>query len=91
MIAFGLRSPHATQASPGIGRGSPPARVGRGRRLFGLAWPYLGSAAAVIGAAGIGIGLTSLARLPNVSMVFLLAVLFAAARFGIWPASLEVM
>ncbi|WP_237050621.1 DUF4118 domain-containing protein [Microvirga ossetica] len=25
-------------------------------------------------------------RLPNVSMVFLLAVLFSAARFGIWPA-----
>lgn len=48
--------------------------------------PYLWSATAVIAAAGIGLGLTSLVRLPNVSMVFLLAVLFSAARFGIWPA-----
>ncbi len=49
-------------------------------------WPYLWSAAAVGFAASIGLALTSLVRLPNVSMVFLLAVLFSAARFGIWPA-----
>jgi two-component system sensor histidine kinase KdpD len=41
---------------------------------------------AVVSAAAIGLALTSLVRLPNVSMVFLLAVLFSAARFGIWPA-----
>jgi two-component system, OmpR family, sensor histidine kinase KdpD len=32
--------------------------------------------------------MTSLVPLPNVSMVYLLAVVFAAARFGIWPALL---
>jgi two-component system, OmpR family, sensor histidine kinase KdpD len=32
--------------------------------------------------------MTAFVRLPNVSMVFLLAVLFAAARFGLWPALL---
>ncbi|WP_244630110.1 sensor histidine kinase [Microvirga tunisiensis] len=57
-----------------------------GRRLLAMVGPYLWSAAAVITAAGIGLALTSQVRLPNVSMVFLLAVLFSAARFGIWPA-----
>ena len=46
------------------------------------------SAAAVALATLAGLVLTSFARLPNVSMVFLLAVLFAAARFGLWPALL---
>jgi two-component system sensor histidine kinase KdpD len=32
--------------------------------------------------------MTAFVPLPNVSMVFLLAVVFAAARFGIWPALL---
>ena len=45
-----------------------------------------GAAAALATLAGLV--LTSFARLPNVSMVFLLAVLFAAARFGLWPALL---
>src|SRR5215204_5352796 len=44
------------------------------------------SAAAVVLAAAAGLVLTALAPLPNVSMVFLLAVLFAAARFGLRPA-----
>ena len=30
--------------------------------------------------------MTSIVSLPNISMVFLVAVLFAAVRFGIWPA-----
>jgi two-component system sensor histidine kinase KdpD len=50
-----------------------------------MAWPYLWSAEAVSLAAGIGLALTTHVRLPNVSMVFVLAVLFSAARFGIWP------
>jgi K+-sensing histidine kinase KdpD len=70
------------------------AKVGRhrawilpgGRHFTRMFWPYLWSAAAVGLAASIGLALTSLVRLPNVSMVFLLAVLFSAARFGIWPA-----
>jgi two-component system sensor histidine kinase KdpD len=61
------------------GRRNWPA-VGRQLR------PYLLSAIGVALAALAGLGMTSLARLPNVSMVFLLAVLFAAVRFGIWPA-----
>jgi len=36
----------------------------------------------------VGIGLTDVAPVPNVSMLYLLAVVFAAARFGIWPALL---
>src|SRR5215204_2547359 len=48
--------------------------------------PFIWSAASVALATVAGLVLTSLVRLPNVSMVFLLAVLFAAARFGLWPA-----
>jgi two-component system, OmpR family, sensor histidine kinase KdpD len=48
--------------------------------------PFIWSAAAVALATVAGLVLTSLVRLPNVSMVFLLAVLFAAARFGLRPA-----
>jgi two-component system sensor histidine kinase KdpD len=50
------------------------------------AWPYVWSTAAVVVSAGIGLALITHVRLPNVSMVFLLAVLFSAARFGIGPA-----
>jgi K+-sensing histidine kinase KdpD len=56
----------------------------------GAAWkewrPYLWSSAAVVLATLVGVGLTSVVPLPNVSMVFLLAIVFSAARFGIWPA-----
>jgi len=61
-----------------------PRRLGAGAE----AWPFVWSAAAVALATLARLLLTSLARLPNVSMVFLLAVLFAAARFGLWPALL---
>src|SRR5215204_4092651 len=56
---------------------------------FGL-WlrPYLWSTAGVVLATLVGIGLTDLAPVPNVSMLYLLAVVFSAARFGIWPALL---
>ena len=47
---------------------------------------YLCSALAVALATLAGVAMTSVVPLPNVSMVFLLAVVFAAARFGIWPA-----
>ena len=53
---------------------------------LGQVWQHLWSAAGVGVATLVGLGLTSLIRLPNVSMVFLAAVLFSAARFGIWPA-----
>jgi K+-sensing histidine kinase KdpD len=51
-------------------------------------WPYLWSAVAVALATLAGVAMSSVVPLPNVSMVFLLAVVFAAARFGIWPALL---
>ncbi|MGO4386796.1 ATP-binding protein [Microvirga sp. 2YAF29] len=47
---------------------------------------FLWSAASVICAIAAGRLMTALVPLPNVSMIFLLAVLFAAVRFGIWPA-----
>src|SRR4051812_19105220 len=59
-----------------------PAGVGNAA----AALPFLASAAAVALATAAGLVLTALVRLPNVSMVFLLAVLFAAARFGLRPA-----
>jgi hypothetical protein len=43
-----------------------------GRFFLGLTWPYLWSAVAVSLAAGVGLALTAMVRLPNVSMVFLL-------------------
>ena len=51
----------------------------------GASLPFMWSAAAVALATLAGLVLTSFARLPNVSMVFLLAVLFAAARFDSGP------
>src|SRR5215207_8567664 len=50
--------------------------------------PYLWSSAGVVLATLVGIDLTDLAPVPNVSMLYLLAVVFSAARFGIWPALL---
>src|SRR3954447_17919591 len=51
--------------------------------------PYLLSIAGVALATIVGLGLSSVVALPNVSMVFLLAVVFSAARFGILPALLS--
>jgi two-component system sensor histidine kinase KdpD len=48
--------------------------------------PYVLSTFAVAIAVGIGEVLTRLTPLPNLSMVFLMAVLFPAVIFGIWPA-----
>jgi K+-sensing histidine kinase KdpD len=48
--------------------------------------PYVWSTIAVAAAVLIGYALRSLAPLPNVSLIFLLAVLFPAVRFGMWPA-----
>lgn len=63
----------------------------RGARAPRLAFPrgsltYVWTVAAVTLATVAGLALTRVVALPNVSMVFLLAVLFAAARFGLRPA-----
>ncbi len=51
-------------------------------RLMPIIWSTL----AVAGAVFVGRILAMLTALPNLSMVFLMAVLFAAVSFGIWPA-----
>jgi K+-sensing histidine kinase KdpD len=86
MLASGPLLPRPAEPSSRYGRGGRPTPSRVGSRLSQAAWPYLWSAAAVGLAGGVGLALTSVIRLPNVSMVFLLAVLFSAARFGIWPA-----
>ena len=70
------------------GRGQPEPlvqrRLWRWSKLdpFAFAWSTLAVAAAVL----VGEGLTALTPLPNLSMVFLMAVLYSAVSFGIWPA-----
>lgn len=62
--------------------------------LARLRWPKLdrlvveGGAAVLAVAAAVGLGelLSAGARLPNLSMIFLLSVLFCAVRFGLWSA-----
>ena len=50
-------------------------------------WPgFVAAAVAVAAAVGVGEGLTQFLTLPNLSMVFLLAVLACAARYGLWSA-----
>ena len=48
--------------------------------------PFAWATLAVIAALIVGEVLTALTPIPNLSMVFLLAVLLIAVRFGIWPA-----
>lgn len=48
--------------------------------------PFLYATSAVAAALGIGELLTKLTPIPNLSMVFLMAVLFTAVSFGVWPA-----
>jgi two-component system sensor histidine kinase KdpD len=48
--------------------------------------PFLYSTSMVVAALGIGELLTKLTPIPNLSMIFLMAVLFAAVSFGVWPA-----
>jgi two-component system sensor histidine kinase KdpD len=47
---------------------------------------YLWSTLAVAAAVLLGYLLRSLSSLPDLSLIFLLAVLFPAVRFGMWPA-----
>jgi two-component system, OmpR family, sensor histidine kinase KdpD len=47
---------------------------------------YVWSTIAVAAAVLAGVLLSTLTSLPNLSMIFLMAVLLAAVRFGMWPA-----
>jgi two-component system sensor histidine kinase KdpD len=48
--------------------------------------PFVYATAAVGAALGVGVILNRLTPLPNLSIVFLMAVLFTAISFGTWPA-----
>lgn len=48
--------------------------------------PFLYAALAVMAALAVGKGLTALTPIPNLSMVFMLAVLLIAVSFGVGPA-----
>jgi two-component system, OmpR family, sensor histidine kinase KdpD len=48
--------------------------------------PFVYATLAVVAALAVGEVLTQLTPIPNLSMVFLLAVLVTAMSFGIWPA-----
>jgi two-component system sensor histidine kinase KdpD len=48
--------------------------------------PYVWSTLAVAAAVGLGEAITLFRPLPNLSMIFLMAVLFPAVTFGMWPA-----
>ncbi|MFL5258953.1 MAG: DUF4118 domain-containing protein, partial [Hyphomicrobiales bacterium] len=48
--------------------------------------PYLVSAASVAVAVGAGHLIATITPLPDLSMIFLLAVIFSALFFGMWPA-----
>lgn len=62
----------------------PPAQP-RFRVLTGP-MPFLYATLAVAAALAIGETLTELTPIPNLSMVFMLAVLLIAVSFGVWPA-----
>ena len=55
-----------------------------------VGYQFVYSTMAVVGALAIGKALTELTPIPNLSIVFLMAVLFSAMNFGIWPAILGV-
>ena len=73
-----------------VTRESEPAPRGRFTlRRPGIAvepLSFLYATAAVAAALGVGELLTKLTPIPNLSIVFLLAVLLTAVSFGIWPA-----
>src|SRR5215207_6439849 len=84
--AYSTQRPGAAPQPGSRGAGALLAR--RLVSRVGASRPFLWSTAAVALATFAALMLTAFVRLPNVSMVFLLAVLFSAARFGLWPALL---
>jgi two-component system sensor histidine kinase KdpD len=64
----------------------PPALVKLPPRPKLDALPLVWSTLAVAAAVAVGHALTWLTAFPNLSLIFLMAVVFAAVTFGIWPA-----
>jgi len=73
----------AGEAMPAAEIAEPPASPAS--KPFDL-WPYVVSTVMVALAAGIGFPLNQAISLPNISMLFLAAVLFSAMRYGLWPS-----
>lgn len=65
----------ATQAEEGTGAGNP----------------YWYAALSVVGAVGIGELVSYFVQLPNISLIFLTAVLFSAVAWGLWPSLLSAL
>jgi two-component system sensor histidine kinase KdpD len=65
---------------------APPKATRRRARFVLQPLPFLYATLAVGAALAIGEGLTALTPIPNLSMLFLVAVLLIAVNFGIWPA-----
>jgi len=65
---------------------TPPAPPRRRMRFVLQPLPFLYATLAIGAALAIGEGLTALTPIPNLSMLFLVAVLLVAVNFGIWPA-----
>lgn len=63
-----------------------PARAPQTRSLRDVGLEYVYSAAVVALAAAVGRGALALVNLPNISLVFLAAVLWTATRYGLWPS-----
>ncbi|WP_458759158.1 DUF4118 domain-containing protein [Afipia sp. TerB] len=70
------REAGAPTPDKGIVRERPPLRVAQ----------FIYATLAVIAALAVGETLIRLTPIPNLSIVFLMAVLFSAINFGIWPA-----
>ncbi|WP_158814866.1 sensor histidine kinase KdpD [Methylocapsa sp. S129] len=70
----------------GSDRDEPAARQWRWLRLSGLPVGALAAVASVAVAVGLGYGLDVWLHLPNLSMIFLTAVLFCAVQFGLRSA-----
>ncbi len=65
---------------------TPPTPPRRRSRFVLQPLPFLYATLAIGAALAIGEGLTALTPIPNLSMLFLVAVLLIAVNFGIWPA-----
>ncbi|MBN8982408.1 MAG: sensor histidine kinase KdpD, partial [Rhizobiales bacterium] len=68
------------------GRAGPRRTRPKATRFQFALIPYIWSALAVATAVVIGRALSTITPLPNLSMIFLVAVLIPAVTFGIWPA-----
>src|SRR5664279_1529373 len=64
----------------------PRARFAKWKNISLEPLPFLYATSTVAAALGIGELLNKLTPIPNLSMIFLMAVLFTAVSFGVWPA-----